>query len=147
MKNPISLIAVISFAGVLTAAQAPPVSADAQQVMRVIVEKLPVPGSSSSLEDVLAFKADMRGSKWALQRLLRDLSLKKQTMPEIRASYNYALCCGNCHCNLYAFTLVIARRKREITNNHKDFSDHELKQIRNNDPLIHKYGLRCEPRQ
>jgi hypothetical protein len=66
-------------------------SADTQQVMRVIVEKLPVPGSSSSLEDVLAFKADMRGSKWALQRLLRDLSLKKQTMPEIRDDIEWSL--------------------------------------------------------
>ena len=33
----------------------------------------------------------MRGSKWALQRLLRDLSLKKQTMPEIRDDIEWSL--------------------------------------------------------
>lgn len=83
--------------------EAPGVS---QEVMRIVVEKLPVPDASSSLEDILAFKADMRDSKWALQRLLRDLSAKKQTAPEIRDDIEWSL-------NEYTKSMTIHKLKAQ----------------------------------
>jgi hypothetical protein len=55
-----------------------------EEVLTVGIQALPVPDETSSWQDILDFKADMRDKLWGFRRFLNSLATKHLTEPEIR---------------------------------------------------------------
>jgi len=76
-----------------------------QTTINVAMEAFPVFGETTSLEDIVAFRSELKDKQWNFRRFLQTLATKNQTEAEIRDDIQWCL---------HEYTEAMKKRKMKI---------------------------------